>query len=357
MSFVTQEDVFAAIEELLCGVFGRFAVGKAVTGAPFPRLTYAETMLRYGTDKPDLRIPLEIRDVSDLFADSEFNAFRSVVSKGGVVRALSVRGIADRPRSFFDSLIEFTQAAGGKGLGYITWTEDGVRSPIAKFLSDETVDCLRERGGLNPGDVMFFVADKRKVAERVAGEVRVRLGELLDLVEPDAFRFCWIVDYPMYEYNDERACIDFSHNPFSMPQGGLEALENQDPLEILAYQYDLVCNGVELSSGAIRNHRPDIMLKAFEIGGYPPGEVEARFGGVLRALQYGAPPHGGIAPGLERMVMLLAGCRNIREVTPFPLNQSAQDPLLGAPGEVLEKQLAELHIRCAGRRGQERSGS
>jgi aspartyl-tRNA synthetase len=346
MAFATQDDVFAALETLFDGVFGEFAE-LPYSKPPFRRISFAESMLKYGSDKPDLRIPIEISDVSDLFAGSDFNAFRTVVEKGGVVRAIPVHGAGDQPRSFFDGMIEFAQSHGGKGLAYITWTEDGVKSPIAKFLSQEVLDSLTELGEMKAGDVMFFVADKEKLAGRLAGEVRVRLADLLDLRGDNRFEFCWIVDYPMFELNEEKGRIDFSHNPFSMPQGGMEALENDDPLSVLGYQYDLVCNGVELSSGAIRNHRPDIMMKAFEIAGYTEDEIRQQFGGMLRAFEYGAPPHGGIAPGLERVVMLLTGCQNIREVTAFPMNQGAQDPLLGAPAPVNERQLRELHIRLS----------
>jgi len=344
MSFVTQEDVFAAVEELFSGLFAEFTT-RAVTPTPFPRLPYRQAMLAYGTDKPDLRNPLVIQDASHVFRESRFNAFRTEVEKGGVVRLIAVPGIAERPRSFFDNMIAFTQGIGGKGLGYLVWTEDGVRSPIAKFLGSAEIERLRSLTAAEPGDVVFFVADTETRAVRLAGEVRQELAVRLDIVERDAYRFCWIVDYPMFEWDGEHRRVDFSHNPFSMPQGGLEALEDRDPLEVLAYQYDLVCNGTELSSGAIRNHRPDIMVKAFEIAGYSRDEVEDRFGGLFRALHYGAPPHGGIAPGLERTIMLLTDAPNIREVTPFPLNQSAQDPLLGAPSEVSERQLRELRIR------------
>lgn len=344
MSFATQDDIFEVVEQLMHELFTTFS-DKQATSPPFPRITYRDAMLRFGTDKPDLRIPIDIVDVTENFRGCGFNAFAKVVEGGGIVRALPVSGIADRPRSFFDGMIEFSQSVGGKGLGYLTWTEDGVKSPIAKFLGNEVLEQLRELGGMEPGGVMFFVADTRKIAERVAGEVRRHLGSLLQLIDEDVFRFCWITDYPMFEWNEDKRRVDFSHNPFSMPQGGLEALEAQDPLGVLAYQYDLVCNGVELSSGAIRNHRPDIMVRAFEIAGYDRTELEERFSGLLRAFRYGAPPHGGIAPGFDRILMLLSGVPNIREVIAFPLNQSAQDPLLGAPGAVNERQLRELHIR------------
>ncbi len=344
MSFVTQEDVFAVVERLIHGIFAEFST-KPASVPPYRRFTYRDSLLRFGTDKPDLRNPIEIQDVTSLFEGCGFNAFATVVAKGGLVRALPVRNIADRPRSFFDGLIEFTQRRGGKGLAYISWTDEGVKSPIAKFLSEDIISELQRRGDMKPGDVMFFVADKKDKAPTLAGDVRTHLGSLLGLVKDDEFKFCWIVDYPMFEWNEERNCVDFSHNPFSMPQGGLQALTENDPLDVLAFQYDLVCNGVELSSGAIRNHEPEIMYKAFEIAGYSREHLESKFGGVLRALHYGAPPHGGIAPGLDRILMLLSGAPNIREVIAFPLNQSAQDPLLGAPTEVTEQQLRELHIK------------
>ncbi|MBT3374823.1 MAG: aspartate--tRNA ligase [Lentisphaerae bacterium] len=344
MAFATQDDVFAVVEPLIHGIFTEFG-DQDVTDTPFPRIAYRDAMLKYGSDKPDLRIPIEIVDVSEQFGGSDFNAFAAVVKKGGVVRALPVRGIASAPRSFFDNMIAFTQSCGGKGLGYITWTEDGVKSPIAKFISEERIEQLRAIGDMRPGDVMFFVADKKRTAETLAGQVRTQLADILELREQGTFRFCWIVDYPMFEWNEEHRRVDFSHNPFSMPQGGLEALNGQDPLDVLAYQYDLVCNGVELSSGAIRNHRPDIMARAFEIAGYSQEELATKFGGLLRAFHFGAPPHGGIAPGLDRIIMLLTGEPNIRQIIAFPLNQRAQDPLLGAPNEVDEKDLRELHIR------------
>lgn len=347
MAYATQDDVFAAIETLFDGLFEEFGNGRHVTGVPFPRISYKEAMLKYGTDKPDLRNPLEIQDVSPLFRDCGFDAFRKVVERDGVVRAIPVRNCAQRPRRSFDGLIDFTQSHGGKGLGYITWTDEGVKSPIANFLDDKIIAELQRCGSMNPGDVMFFVADQKNKAARLAGAVRTRLGELLNLVPHGPYRFCWITDYPMYEFNEAIGRIDFSHNPFSMPQGGLEALETKEPMDILGYQYDLVCNGVELSSGAIRNHRPEVMLKAFEIGGYSAAEVADKFGGLLNALRHGAPPHGGIAPGLERVVMLLTDADNILEVTPFPMNQSAQDLMLGSPSAVSPRQLKELHLRIS----------
>ncbi len=344
MSFVTQEEVFAVVEKLIDGIFSEFST-QALTATPYPRITYRDSMLQYGTDKPDLRVPLIIQDASDIFRETGFNAFKQVLAKKGVVRALAVRNCAEQPRSFFDGLIAFSQEKGGKGLAYITWTAEGVKSPIAKFLTPAELDALQKLGNMQPGDVMFFAADTEKVANKVAGEVRVRLGELLGLKEKEGYKFCWIVDFPMYEWSDEEQRWDFSHNPFSMPQGGMDALLNTKPDQICAYQYDLVCNGIELSSGAIRNHRPEIMYKAFELCGYTQADVEKKFGGLLNAFRFGAPPHGGIAPGLDRILMLLTNAPNIREVIAFPLNQNGQDLLLGAPGEVTEKQLRELRIK------------
>jgi aspartyl-tRNA synthetase len=351
MSFVTQEDVFAVIETLMTGIFTTFGEGKALTPAPFPRLTYAEALDRYGTDKPDLRNPLAMVDVTEVFAGSAFQAFAGVAArKDGTVRAIPVKGIAaSTPRSFYDSMIAFAQGVGAKGLGYIVFADGEARSPIANYLDADRLRTLRERCGVGDGDVVFFIADLKAKARAIAAAVLPELGARLGLVEQNAFRLCWIVDVPMYEYNEDQARIDFSHNPFSMPQGGMAALETKDPLTILAQQYDLVCNGIELSSGAIRNHRPDIMLKAFEIAGYTREDVETKFQGLLRAFHYGAPPHGGIAPGFDRILMILTGAKNIRDVIAFPLNQSAQDPLLGAPGEVSEKQMRELHLRSTAR--------
>ena len=352
MSFVTQEDVFAAVEPVLHGVFEEFANGRTVPPRPFPRIPYRDAMLKYGTDKPDLRNPLVIEDVTDLFAreDVTFNAFKRVIEAGGVVRAIPASGAGSRPRSFFDKLNEWARAdMGAAGLGYIVFeAEDGKlagRGPIAKFIPGEVQTELAGRTGVRAGDALFFSAGRRDEAATLAGAARTRIGEELGLIEPNVFRLCWITDFPMYEWNEQENRIDFSHNPFSMPQGGLEALNEKDPLEILGYQYDIVCNGIELSSGAIRNHKPEIMMRAFEIAGYTREEVESRFGGMLNAFRYGAPPHGGIAPGVDRIVMLLADAPNIREVILFPLNQQAQDLLMNAPSDVSPRQLRELHIR------------
>ena len=344
MSFVEQEDVFAVVERLFSSLFVEFGEWEA-TPPPFPRILYAEAMLRYGTDKPDLRFTLEIQDLSTHFADSDFRIFRTTVGKGGVIRALCLPDLADRPRSFFDNLENFIKEEGGKGLAYLIYTTEGAQGPIAAALGEEMVEKLRRETNAQPGSALFFIADEEKKAAALAGALRLHLADLLDLREKETFRFCWVVDFPMYEWNEEQQKIEFSHNPFSMPQGGMEALETRDPLEILAYQYDIVCNGVELSSGAIRNHRPDIMYRAFEIAGYDQETVDLRFGGMIRALQYGAPPHGGIAPGIDRIVMLLADEPNIREIIAFPMNQNAQDLLMGAPGEISPEQLDELHLQ------------
>jgi len=345
MSFVTQEDVFAAIEPVLQGVFEEFADGKAVTPAPFPRIPFAEAMLRYGTDKPDLRNPLEIRDVTEHFRGSGFGLFARIVEGGGVVRAVPAPGAGTNPRSFFDGMNEWARAEGFAGLGYINLKGGEPGGPIAKNLGDEAAAKLIAALGLGPDDGVFFAAGKAADAARLAGAARTRVAGELGLIEDKAFRFCWIVDFPMYEYDEEAKRVDFSHNPFSMPQGGMEALATQDPLAILAYQYDIVCNGVELSSGAIRNHRPDIMYKAFAIAGYSQADVDANFSGMINAFKYGAPPHGGSAPGIDRIVMLLADEPNLREVVLFPMNQRAEDLMMAAPGEVTARQLRELHIR------------
>ncbi len=350
MSFVTQEDVFATLEPVMHGVFEEFGGGRTVTPAPFPRIPYETAMLEYGSDKPDLRNPIRIADVSAQFAGSDFGLFARIVASGGMVRAIPAPGAGTKPRGFFDKLNEWARSEGAGGLGYIIFEEDGGRGPIAKNLEAERIEAIRAACGLGAGDAVFFAAGQKDEAPKFAGQVRTRLAQELDLLEKDVFRFCWITDFPMYELAEETGpgktgTIDFSHNPFSMPQGGLEALNTQDPLTIKAFQYDIVCNGIELSSGAIRNHRPDIMIRAFEIAGYPESEVEARFGGMLAAFRYGAPPHGGSAPGIDRMVMLLADEPNIREVILFPLNQQGEDLMMGAPAPVDAKRLKELSLK------------
>jgi aspartyl-tRNA synthetase len=349
MSFVTQEDVFAAIEPVLAGVFEEFAdfSGKrrAVTPAPFPRIPFDQAMLEFGSDKPDLRNPLRIKDVTEQFRGGSFGLFARNIEKGAVVRAIPAPGAGGNPRSFFDKLNDWAKESGAGGLGYITFAGGEPQGPIARNLERERALAIRDALGLGDGDAVFFASDKAEPAAKFAGHVRTRLGQELGLIEPDAYRFCWVTDFPMYELNEETGQIDFSHNPFSMPQGELEALNTMNPLDIKAYQYDIVCNGIELSSGAIRNHRPDIMIRAFAIAGYSAETVEARFGGMLNAFRYGAPPHGGSAPGIDRIVMLLADEPNIREVILFPMNQQAEDLMMGAPAPVEATRLRELHIK------------
>jgi len=344
MSFVTQDEIFAVVEDVLAGLFREFS-DWTVDETPFARIPYAEAMVKYGTDKPDLRIPVEMVDVTEVFRGSGFNAFASAIGDGGVVRAIPVGAISGRPRSFFDRLVEHAKEIGSKGLAYLVWADAGVKGPIAKFLSPGELDALKEQCGVSEGDVVFFVCDTPSKASAISGQLRTKLGEDLDLIKKGVYRFCWVVDFPMFELDEETGKPAFSHNPFSMPQGGLEALEASDPLEVLAYQYDIVCNGVELSSGAIRNHSPEIMYKAFEIAGYSREEVEQGFGFMLNAFKFGAPPHGGIAPGVDRIIMLLADETNIREVIAFPMNQRAQDLMMGSPAEVSKRQLRELHLR------------
>ncbi len=356
MSFVTQEDVFAAVEPVLRGVFEEFGGGRPVAQR-FPLIPYAETILRYGSDKPDLRNPLIITDVTQQFAraDVTFNAFKNVIKAGGVVRAIPAPGAARQPRSFFDKLNDWAKGEGAAGLGYIIFEGEGGRltgkGPIAKFLAPEAQGQIAERADLKSGDAVFFACDQQEKAAKLAGAARLKIGNELGLSKKDVFEFCWIVDFPMYEWNEDEQKNDFSHNPFSMPNFDPEAFLTLDPadektiLSIKAFQYDIVCNGVELSSGAIRNHRPDIMKQAFALAGYGEDTLLEKFGGMYRALQYGAPPHGGIAPGLDRIVMLLAGEENLREVVLFPMNQRAEDLLMGAPATVTPKQLRELHIR------------
>ncbi|MDD3118921.1 MAG: aspartate--tRNA ligase [Victivallales bacterium] len=344
MSFVSQDDIFAVLENLLVGVFHKFST-KEMSPAPFPRIPYREAMRRYGSDKPDLRNPLEMVDVSEAFRHSAFNAFSGVVKKGGVVRGIRVPKVADKSRKFYDDMIAFAKENGAKGMAYIIWTNGEEKSPILKFMNREEIDQVKAAGQIEDGDAMFFLADKENTVMPIGGAVIKELGQQLGLIDPNVFKFCWIIDYPMFELDPETEEIMFSHNPFSMPQGGMEALLQQDPLDILAYQYDIVCNGIELSSGAIRNHRPDIMYKAFEIAGYERKTVDEKFGGMISAFKLGAPPHGGIAPGVDRMVMLLADEPNIREVIAFPFNQQAQDLMMDAPAEVTMKQLRELHLK------------
>ena len=344
MSYATQEDVFKVVEEVLQSVFHTFSSFK-IDSAPFVRIPFREAMVSYGSDKPDLRNPLKIQDVSALFANSGFKVFSDAVASGGGGRAIPVKNGAAQPRAFFDRMLQFAQSLGSQGLAYLVWGESGIKGPIAKFLDATKMEELAEQLNVSTGDVAFFICNDEKRANKIAGEIRIRLGQELDIIEKNSFRFCWITDFPMFEYNDEHHRIDFSHNPFSMPQGGLDALLTKDPLQIMAYQYDIVCNGIELSSGAIRNHRPDIMYKAFEIAGYTKEEVEARFSGMINAFRYGAPPHGGIAPGIDRMIMLLTDEPNIREVIAFPMNQKAQDLMMRAPSEVSPQQLKELHLK------------
>ncbi|WP_030752515.1 aspartate--tRNA ligase [Streptomyces griseus] len=340
MSFVEQEDVFQPIEKLMTELFQEFGGGREVT-SPFPRIPFRESMLKYGNDKPDLRTDLELVDLTDVFADSGFKAFA-----GKHVRALAVPDTADQPRKFFDSLGDYAVSLGAKGLAWVRVGEgNALTGPIAKFLTEDDVKVLTERLGLAPGHAVFFGAGEFDEVSKIMGPVRVEAAKRAGRFEENVFRFAWIVDFPMYEKDEETGRIDFSHNPFSMPQGGLEALETKDPLDVLGWQYDIVCNGIELSSGAIRNHEPDIMFKAFEIAGYSRETVETEFAGMLRAFQYGAPPHGGIAPGVDRIVMLLADEPNIRETIAFPLNGNAQDLMMGAPTELDETRLRELNIQ------------
>lgn len=347
MSFVTQEDVFQALEPVLHHIFTKFGHDKTVTSFPFPRIPYEEAMLYYGSDKPDLRNPLMIYDATEVFKESDFSVFAQAIHKGSIVRAVQGLKAADKPRSFFDKLNAWAQEQGAPGLGYIIFSENTAKGPIAKFLNEERLSMLKSLAHIQEGDAVFFVCAPKKDAEKLAGLARQKISEELDIKEKNSFRFCWVTDFPMFEYNEDQKKIDFSHNPFSMPQGGLKALETQDPLTIKAYQYDIVCNGIELSSGAIRNHQPEIMYKAFEIAGYSKEELEDRFAGMLNALKYGAPPHGGSAPGIDRIVMLLAEEANLREIVAFPMNQQGQDLMMQAPNTVYDSQLKELHIALA----------
>ena len=342
MSYATQEDVFSVIEPVIYNTFTKFS-DKKVVEYPFPRITYKEAMLKYGSDKPDLRNPLVIVDVTDIFKDESvtLNAF-----KGKLVRTIAAHDVADQPRSFFEGMTDYAmKECKAKGLAWLRVLEDGTfQGPIAKFIPDNAREEMLKRTDSKPGDCLFFIAETPKIVNTLSGEIRAELGKRLGLIDENIFKFCWIVDFPMYEL-DERGNIAFSHNPFSMPQGGLEALNTKDPLDVIAYQYDIVCNGIELSSGAVRNHDIDIMLKAFEIAGYTKDQVKERFGALYTAFQYGAPPHAGVAPGIDRMIMLLTGAENIREVIAFPLNSKAQDLMMGAPGYVSRDQLRDIHIR------------
>lgn len=349
MSFVTQDDVFSTMEPIIYGLFKEFS-DKKISKPPFKRIPYEESMLKYGSDKPDLRNPIIIHDVSTIFLDSGFSIFSKIVSQGNFIRAIPIPNIGDKPRSFFDKVIEYAQGLGAPGLGYIIFKEDGSgKGPIAKFLDEERINNLKKITNIDTNGAIFFSSGTEEEASSIAGAVRKYLAEEMDLINKDEFSFCWIVDFPYFEWDIDNKKIDFSHNPFSMPQGGIKALDSakttEELLSIKAWQYDIVCNGIELSSGAIRNHLPSLMYKAFDICGYSKEEVDKDFGGMIRALQYGAPPHGGIAPGIDRIVMLLAEETNIREIIAFPMNQKAEDLLMGAPSVVDPIRLRELNIR------------
>ena len=340
MAFATQEDVFEVMEKVMYDTFNTFSE-KKVAEYPFPRITYKDAMLKYGSDKPDLRNPLIIQDVTEIFQNVEFNAF-----KNKTVRVICTPDISDQPRKFFDDMVDYaTSECGAKGLAWLKVHEDfSLQGPIAKFIDEKHTEELIKKTGLKPNQAIFFIADEERVATNIAGEVRKELGKRLNLIDESMFKFCWIIDFPMYELSDEGK-IEFSHNPFSMPQGGMEALETMEPLDILAYQYDIVCNGIELSSGAVRNHDPELMIKAFDIAGYSKDVIEEKFSALFNAFQFGAPPHAGIAPGVDRMLMLLTDESNIRGVIAFPMNSKAQDLLMGSPGRVTDEQLRDVHIK------------
>jgi aspartyl-tRNA synthetase len=351
MSFVEQEDVFQVVEPLLHEVFTKFNKGYSVSKTPFKRFKYKDAMLKFGTDKPDLRNPIEINDVTEIFEreDVKLEIFKKLIQKKSVVRCMVAKNVSSKPRSFFDNLDKGAKTEGASGLGYIILESNNGKlegkGPIAKFFSEDAINTLCKKINAVGGDAIFFVCDVKKNAEKFSAWARTEIAKNLELIKDNVFEFCWVTDYPMFEYNEIDKKIDFSHNPFSMPQTPMELIDKTDPLELLAYQYDIVCNGIELSSGAIRNHVPELMYKLFKIAGYSKEEVDNKFSGMINALSYGAPPHGGIAPGIDRIIMLLAGEKNIREVTMFPLNQNAQDLMMNAPSDVSEKQLKELNIK------------
>jgi aspartyl-tRNA synthetase len=352
MSFVTQADVFATMEPVIWGAFEEFSgytgTKRAVTPTPWQHITYKESMEKYGSDKPDLRNPLVICDVTDIFKrdDVEFKAFKGIIDQGGVVRAIRAPNVADKSRKFFDSLNDWARGEGAAGLGYILFDPtEGAKGPIAKFLSSDALDALKTKAALETGDAIFFVCDTESAAVKLAGKARNQICDAMDIREKNVYKFCWIVDFPMYELDEATGKIDFSHNPFSMPQGGMDDLKNKNPLDIVAYQYDCVCNGFELCSGAIRNHKPEIMAEAFKIAGYDQSVLEERFGGMLNAMRYGAPPHGGCAFGVDRIIMLFADEPNLREIYPFVMNGQFEDPMMAAPSMVDDAQLKDLHIK------------
>ena len=351
MSFVEQEDIFKVLEPIFFDLFSKFGKNKSVSKTPFKKISYKDAMLKFGTDKPDLRNPIEIFDVTEIMKreDVKLDIFKKEISKGSVVRAIPAPKTSKKPRSFFDELNEWAREEGGKGLGYIFFEKEKntlrAKGPISKFFSEKAINELVKICSSKESDSIFFTCDRKETAEKIAGLARQKLGTQLNIIDKNKFEFCWIVDFPMYKYNEEEKKIDFSHNPFSMPQTKIEDFDNVDPLSIIAYQYDLVCNGYELSSGAIRNHLPDLMYKVFSKVGYSKNEVNSRFQGMIKALSFGTPPHGGMAPGIDRIVMLLADKQNIREVTLFPMNQNAEDLLMGAPSEAKDEQLKELGIK------------
>ena len=344
MSFVNQEDIFESVEPLLRDVFEKFSENMAVN-KKFPRISYAESIQKYGTDKPDLRVEIELDDITEVFVDSGFKIFADQISKNEKIKVWAIPSKTGGSRAFCDKMNKWAIEEGQPGLGYIFFKDGKGSGPIAKNIGDEKTELIKNKFSLDDGDSIFFVCGIPNNFLDFISRARVKIGNELELIKKDSFEFCWIVDFPMFEYNEELKKIDFSHNPFSMPQGGLESLENMDPLKIKAFQYDIVCNGVELSSGAIRNHRQDILLKAFEIAGYNIDEIKKRFGAMYDAFGYGAPPHGGIAPGIDRIVMLIAGVENIREVIAFPMNQQAQDLMMNAPSEISSDQLKEIGIK------------